>query len=490
MGMRSVSRLVILSLTALTGLSGCAGPHYLTSRPLDLSAIKAPTASITRNVILVSIDGLRPDAIKKFEATTLLRLMREGSYSLSARTIMPSSTLPSHTSMLSGEPPEQHHVTWNNVVTAEKDLVDFSTVFSVARAHGYRTAAFFSKAKFSPLQLPGSLDYSQAPGGWWGKWPSTRTVGDIKTYLKTEKPNLLFVHLSDPDSAGHSSGWMSAAYGRAVHATDKALDDLLDTADEAYGEDNYSVVVTADHGGHGYGHGTSDLLDVTIPWIAWGRGVDSGEMEDVEINTFDTAPTVLWMLGVAKPEAWDGVPVVKAFHAAEPIAADLIDRLDARHLEGQRLEIEPDRPRHLRRARRVRMNVVCCTIRGFPITPFNRNGTSGTLYFSASVGKSRWNARVYSHPLIGSASIPQSSTVIFRACAASMIVSRFLPTSATGTPRRPSLAPSATIMMTGDSASAASSRRTASADVSPDTPWFFTEKGSPAAFSIRSSTAG
>ena len=68
---------------------------------------------------------------------------------------MPSSTLPSHTSMLSGEPPEQHHVTWNNVVTAEKDVVDFSTVFSVARAHGYRTAAFFSKAKFSPLQRPG-----------------------------------------------------------------------------------------------------------------------------------------------------------------------------------------------------------------------------------------------------------------------------------------------------------------------------------------------
>jgi predicted AlkP superfamily pyrophosphatase or phosphodiesterase len=322
MGMPSVSRAVILGLTALTGLSGCAGPHYLTSRPLDLSTVKAPTASITRHVILVSIDGLRPDAIKKFEAPTLLRLLREGSYSLSARTILPSSTLPSHTSMLSGEPPEQHHVTWNNVVTAEKDVVDFSTVFSVARAHGYRTAAFFSKAKFSPLQLPDSLDYSQAPGGWWGKWASTRTVGDIKTYLKTEKPNLLFVHLSDPDSAGHSSGWMSAAYGRAVHATDTALGDLLGAADQAYGEDNYSVVVTADHGGHAYGHGTSDPLDVTIPWIAWGRGVDSGEMEDVEINTFDTAPTVLWMLGVAKPEAWDGVPVVKAFRALEPIAAD------------------------------------------------------------------------------------------------------------------------------------------------------------------------
>jgi predicted AlkP superfamily pyrophosphatase or phosphodiesterase len=328
MGMRGAVRLVTLSLTAATGLSGCAGPHYLTSRPLDLTAVKAPTASITRNVILVSIDGLRPDAIDKFAAPTLQRLMREGSYSLSARTIMPSSTLPSHTSMLSGEPPEQHHVTWNNVVTAEKDVVEFSTVFSVARANGYRTAAFFSKAKFSPLQRPGSLDYSQAPGGWFGKWASARTVHDVRTYLKTERPNLLFVHLSDADSAGHSSGWMSAAYGRAVQATDTAVGQILDAAEETYGAGNYSILVTADHGGHGNGHGTKDPLDVTIPWIAWGRGVAAGAMKDVTINTFDTAPTVLWLLGIDKPEAWDGVPVLKAFHPIEAVATPLTTAAD------------------------------------------------------------------------------------------------------------------------------------------------------------------
>jgi arylsulfatase A-like enzyme len=324
MGQKSVSRLAVLSFTALTGLSGCAGPHYLISRPLDVRAVKAPTVGLTRNVILVSIDGLRPDAIDKFAAPTLQRLMREGSYSLVARTIMPSSTLPSHTSMLSGEPPEQHHVTWNNVVSAEKDVVDFSTVFSVARAHGYRTAAFFSKAKFSPLQLPGSLDYSQAPGGWFGKWAAARTVSDVRAHLQKEKPNLLFVHLPDPDTAGHGSGWMSAAYGRAVLATDSALKDLLEAANEAYGAGNYSVLVTADHGGHGRGHGSKDPLDVTIPWIAWGRGVSAGAMADVTINTFDTAPTVLWLLGVEKPVAWDGVPVTGAFQSLGSIAADSI----------------------------------------------------------------------------------------------------------------------------------------------------------------------
>ena len=224
---------IILGLSAIATLQGCIGPSYVVSGPLDSAATLSPAVGITRNVVLVSIDGLRPDAIARFDAPTLQRLIREGGSSLSARTIMPSKTLPSHTSMLSGEPPEQHGVLWNNVATAETDVVDFSTVFSVARAHGYRTAAFFSKAKFSPLQRPGTLDYSQAPGGWFGRWSSVRTIDDVRAHLAVERPNLLFVHLSDPDQAGHESGWMGNTYGRAIATTDAALGRLLAAADEA-----------------------------------------------------------------------------------------------------------------------------------------------------------------------------------------------------------------------------------------------------------------
>jgi predicted AlkP superfamily pyrophosphatase or phosphodiesterase len=300
--------LVVAGCSCLISLIVACAPRYVRSQSFE-PGLNQPDASLTRNVLLVSIDGLRADAIGEFGAPTLQRLMREGSYSLSARTIMPSSTLPSHTSMLSGEPPDQHGVLWNNVVSAQADVVGFSTVFSVAREHGYRTAAFFSKAKFGPLQRPGTLDYSQAPGGWFGRWSSDRTVADVRSYMERNRPNLLFVHLAEPDRAGHSSGWMSDAYGRAVRSADSAVAALLKSADATYGAGNYSLLVTADHGGHAYGHGTSDPQDVTIPWIAWGRGVQAGELKDVAINTFDTAPTVLWLLGVKEPEAWDGVPV-------------------------------------------------------------------------------------------------------------------------------------------------------------------------------------
>jgi predicted AlkP superfamily pyrophosphatase or phosphodiesterase len=294
---------------------GCS-PRYLRSEEVTSSERTFPSVpadSLTRNVVLVSIDGLRPDAIARFTAPTLQRLIKEGGYSLSAHTIMPSTTLPSHTSMLSGEPPDEHGVFWNNVTSAKADVVNFPTVFSVARDHGYRTAAFFSKAKFGPLQRPGTLDYSQAPGGWFGRWSASRTVADVRSYLENQKPNVLFVHLPDPDAAGHSSGWMSPAYGQAVQAADTALGQLLSAADSSYGKGNYSLLVTADHGGHAYGHGTSDPQDVMIPWIAWGRGVNTGLLEGETIHTFDTAATVLWLLGVEEPDQWDGSPIEKAF---------------------------------------------------------------------------------------------------------------------------------------------------------------------------------
>jgi len=99
--------------------------------------------------------------------------------------------------MLTGVSPEQHQVLWNNVITADTELVEVPTIFRVARAKGFRAAAFFSKAKFQPLQQPGTLDYSQAPGGWFGRWASRKTVSDVEKHLATSRPHLMFVHLSD-----------------------------------------------------------------------------------------------------------------------------------------------------------------------------------------------------------------------------------------------------------------------------------------------------
>ncbi len=316
---RTFSRLRLLRRAAAAGLltvglmgtSACGARYMRAAAVPDLGPL--PATSITRNVIVVSVDGLRPDAIDAYDPPTLQRLIREGSYTLTARTIDPSKTLPSHTSMLTGLPPERHGVRWNTVVTADADAIELPNIFSVARRHGYRTAAFFSKAKFQPLQLAGTLDYTQAPGGLFGRWSSRRTVADVAEHLRGATPNLLFVHLTDPDAAGHRHGWMTPAYGKAVLAADAGIEDLLAIADRTYGPGNFSLIVTADHGGHDTNHGSDDPRDVTIPWIAWGRGVEPGELTSADVRTMDTAATTLWLLGVATPSDWTGRPVRQAF---------------------------------------------------------------------------------------------------------------------------------------------------------------------------------
>ena len=311
---RNVSRSTsAVCLIALAAGVACGRPHFVTTPTRPTATMPAADSRVTKNVVLVSIDGLRPDAIATFNAPTLTRLIHEGSYTLSARTILPSKTLPSHTSMLTGEGPDDHGILWNNAVDDEPGTIAIPTVFSEARLRGYETAAFFSKAKFSHLQRPGTLDYSQAPGGWFGKWSASETIADVEQHLAQSAPNLLFVHLSDPDTEGHAHGWMSAQYGRGVLRADRAVARLLQAADRAYGTDGYTIIITADHGGHGHDHGTNDPRDVTIPWIAWGRGVIPGELSPNTVQTMDTAATALFLLGVESPSAWAGTAVRQAF---------------------------------------------------------------------------------------------------------------------------------------------------------------------------------
>ena len=274
---------------------------------------------VTGHVIVISIDGLRPDAIAGAGAQVLERMLREGAGSLTARTILPSKTLPSHTSMLTGVPPEVHGITWNTDQTDAHGYVQAETVFELAKRAGYGTAAFFSKDKLRHLAKPGSLDHWQAPRGL-SVYGADETVEAAVRYMRFRKPGLMFVHVAEPDAAGHSVGWMSAGYRWAVRRADAAVGQILRAADATYGAGNYTVIVTADHGGTGRDHGEDTNEDVQIPWIAWGAGVQPGPLTG-DISTMDTATTVLWLLGVPEPIAWAGRQVAAAYTRAAQITA-------------------------------------------------------------------------------------------------------------------------------------------------------------------------
>ncbi len=320
---RALARTLVVGVAVvLAGYAAVPAPGaWAADFPLP-AQVEAPTRDkVTEHVVVISIDGLRPDAIARFRAVTLQRLMREGSYTLNAQTIMPSKTLPSHTSMLTGEEPAEHGITWNRNRVHIHGHTAVPTVFARAREQGLRTAAFFSKGKFHHLSLPSTLDHVQVPNGN-AMWSAGRTLEHVERYLENHRPNLMFVHFAEPDYAGHKFSWMSWFYGRAVRRADRAVARVLEAADRAFGEGNYTVIVTADHGGHGWTHGTSDPRDVTIPWITWGKAVRAGALLTDGIRTLDTAATALWLLGI--PEVTAGRPVQSAFvpRTPSPVAAE------------------------------------------------------------------------------------------------------------------------------------------------------------------------
>ena len=80
-------------------------------------------------VILVSIDGFRGDLFKlpgfSDQFPNLHRLASSGVYCDNVSSVFPSLTYPSHTSMITGEPPSKHGITNNNPFKPETNFSDW-----------------------------------------------------------------------------------------------------------------------------------------------------------------------------------------------------------------------------------------------------------------------------------------------------------------------------------------------------------------------------
>lgn len=112
-------------------------------------------------------------------------------------------------------------------------------------------------------------------------------------YIDRMHPDFLFLYMPDTDESGHNSGWMSDDYLAHI---DCAIDNVKRVIEAAAGE--YTVIVTADHGGHDRVHGTDMDEDMTIPMFICGPQFEAGA-ELSEASILDVAPTVADIMGIA-----------------------------------------------------------------------------------------------------------------------------------------------------------------------------------------------
>jgi arylsulfatase A-like enzyme len=271
------------------------------------AATPTPETQKLTGVLIVSIDGLRPDALQSADTPNLDQLIERGSVSWTAQTVLPSVTLPSTASMLSGSSPDVHGVRWN-VYDLQRGYVALPTLFSVVHDAGLSTALVVGKAKLEHIAVPGTVDtYAYVIGS------DADIAGFAAEQLRQAPPDLLVVHLPGVDSAGHAHGWVTSPQIASVTVADEAVGLLLTTLEDIGQLESTLIIVTADHGGIGQSHGGSEPESMTIPWIIAGPGVREGHELQNEIMVYDTAATAVWALGLPLPEQWEGRPVMEAF---------------------------------------------------------------------------------------------------------------------------------------------------------------------------------
>ncbi|RME74650.1 MAG: hypothetical protein D6784_09500 [Chloroflexi bacterium] len=252
---------------------------------------------------------MRPDAIDRTDTPTFDRLIAQGAFSPRAQTIIPSVTLPSHASMLTGMLPEHNGLLWGMPYIGWPGL-NGPTLMSAAHDAGLSTGMVFGKHKLNYLVLPNSVDQL------FGEDAHDPDVRDhALEIIRGGLPNVLFIHFPDTDRVGHAYGWLSENQLYAVSYVDGLIGEIVAALEEEGYWQNTLLIVTADHGGHGHGHGDDSPEDRTIPWLAVGPGVPQGVTIGSPINTFDTAATAAYALGIPIPENWDGRPVMEIFQS-------------------------------------------------------------------------------------------------------------------------------------------------------------------------------
>jgi arylsulfatase A-like enzyme len=277
--------------------------------------MSTPTA--IRRVIIVVLDGLRPDAVDAFDLSNIRAMALSGASTMCARTVSPSCTWPAMTSLLSGMSPETHGILRDSphVPRPKTALEPLPTLLSRA---GYHSAVFM---RGLPALYRGTARLIAKGLGFAEAHFAGRTAEQVtmaaSTNLRSQERGLIVMHWADADQAGESRGWMTQEYGEACRRLDSAIG-VVTKLTSCSSDPHTLLIALADHGGGGVtvnDHSEEHPLNWTIPLILTGGSVRNTTLE--EAHLLDVPATAAWALGVTRPAAYAGRVLMEAIEAEE-----------------------------------------------------------------------------------------------------------------------------------------------------------------------------
>jgi predicted AlkP superfamily pyrophosphatase or phosphodiesterase len=255
----------------------------------------ASLAQQARYVVLITVDGFRPDFYMDASwGTPNLRMMKDsGVCARGVNSVFPSVTYPNHTTIITGQPPAQHGIYYNTPFEPNGasgqwyfhyNAIKVPTLFDAVRKAGRQSANVIW-----PVSVGGPIDYnvpdvwspklktdrraitasSTTPATLWQELQDKATgvleaadfnmvkeelvmdenVARMGAYiLKTYKPAFTTLHLACTDHYEHEQGRDGYLVRKAVAGADRGIGTILEALERAGMHDSTVVIVTGDHG--------------------------------------------------------------------------------------------------------------------------------------------------------------------------------------------------------------------------------------------------
>jgi predicted AlkP superfamily pyrophosphatase or phosphodiesterase len=255
----------------------------------SLHGYAQPNRHPVPHVVLISIDGFRPDMYedKSWPTPNLQILMRQGTYADHLKSVFPAYTYPSHVAMVTGALPARSGICYNQPKGSKgewnwfNDSIKVPTLWQALKAAGRTTASVEW-----PPSVTTDITYD-LPEIWAIKTPEDRitearkyatpglideiernatgrldsntmneayftldeNAGRAAAYIfQRYRPNFLALHFACVDGMQHEYGREGDSVRLAVASVDRAIGDMLEAIQRAGLKDSTAVLIVGDHG--------------------------------------------------------------------------------------------------------------------------------------------------------------------------------------------------------------------------------------------------
>ena len=253
-----------------------------------------------KHVAIVGLDGMG-SFCKNTPTPRMDEIFADGAKTLYALSMFPTISAQNWGAMLLGASPEVHGLTNGGISQKEYDNPALPSIFTTVR-RAYPESVLCSVSNWGPINH-GIIEHgigveACAPAN------GEETTRKAVECVRTRKPDLLFIHIDDPDEAGHRYGYGTEGHLRTVTAVDGMVGRIYDAYREAgILEDTLFTVIT-DHGGYKRGHGGYTEGEKYIFFGLTGKTVLS--TDNFFAMTRDVNAIVRYAFGLEIPEKDNG----------------------------------------------------------------------------------------------------------------------------------------------------------------------------------------